>query len=95
MKFDLRTPVPGTVQVRGRLDAEEADSAAAYFRNLPGPLTVDCSELDYISSAGISVLMETYKRLLAAGQGMKLVQVNARVRKVFMYAGLDKILGIE
>jgi anti-anti-sigma factor len=95
VKFEIDAPEPGVVHVRGRLDAEAADGAAARFRTFSGPLTVDCAELDYISSAGISVMMETYKRLLGAGQAMKLVQVNPRVRKIFMYAGLDRILGIE
>jgi stage II sporulation protein AA (anti-sigma F factor antagonist) len=95
LKFDIHIPEQGVVQIRGRLDAEQAEEAGVLFRTLAGPLTVDCSGLDYISSAGISVLMETYKRLLEAGQRMKLVQVNPRVQRVFMYAGLEKILGIE
>ena len=93
--FDLQETGPGIVRLSGRLDASEADAALAAFRRIQGPLTADFSGLDYISSAGISVIIETYRRLKAAGQEFKLVQMQPRVRNVFMYSGLDKVLTIE
>ncbi len=93
--FELQETAPGQVRLKGRLDAAEADSAMVAFRRLQGPLTADCSGLEYISSAGISVIVETYRRLKAAGQDFKLVQMQPRVRNVFMYSGLDKVLTIE
>jgi len=60
-----------------------------------GPLRLDCSELDYISSAGLGVLIELHKRLVAAGQTLTLANLVPRVRNVFMYAGLDRLLNIE
>jgi anti-anti-sigma factor len=60
-----------------------------------GPLTLECSGLEYISSAGISVIMQTWKRLRGEGSTMKLVGVTPRVRNVFGFAGLDKVLDIQ
>ena len=83
------------VLVLGRFDAAESDRALQVFRGIaPGPLVVDCAGLDYISSAGIAVLMDTYKRLTGAGHALQLVNLTPRVRNVFTYAGLDRLLGI-
>ena len=93
--FNILVQDGGQVQVQGRLDAAESDRALQIFRGLAlGPLVIDCSGLDYISSAGIAVLMDTYKRLTGAGHALQLVNLTPRVRNVFTYAGLDRLLGI-
>ena len=93
--FDILVQGGGQVRVQGRLDAAESDRALQVFRGLAaGPLVVDCAGLDYISSAGIAVLMDTYKRLTGAGHALQLVNLTPRVRNVFTYAGLDRLLGI-
>ena len=93
--FEIRTVEPGTVALCGRLDESASEAAATALRDLPGPLTLDCSELEYISSAGISVIMMTYKRLHATGLAMTMVRLQPRVRNVFNYAGLSSLLDIE
>jgi len=93
--FEIQVGEGGRVSMKGRLDASESDKAQRVLRTLEGPLTVDLSGLDYISSAGIGVLIETYKRLAAAGHTLRLVNMLPRVRNIFAYAGLDRILTIE
>ena len=93
--LDLRVLDSGAVQVSGRLDAAEADRALAFLNQLPGPVTLDCAGLEYISSAGISVIMQTLKRLTTQGSRLSLVELKPRVRSVFVYAGLDKVLDIR
>ena len=93
--LELRVLDQGTVQVRGRLDASEADGALATLDQLPGPVALDCSELEYISSAGISVIMRTLRRLKSKGSHLSLTGLSPRVRSVFVYAGLDKVLDIR
>ncbi len=93
--LDIRVQDGTTLALTGRLDAAESDRALAEMQKQPGPLTLECSGLEYISSAGISVIMQTYKRLAAAGQTFRLVGMAPRVKNVFMYAGLDKLLGIQ
>jgi anti-sigma B factor antagonist len=93
--FDFQIADPGTVKLVGRLDASEADKALAMFRTIDQPVTIDMAGLDYISSAGIGVLIETFKRLQVAGHAFKLVRLQPRVRNVFAYAGLDRLLNIE
>lgn len=93
--FEIRVESTGQVALIGRFDAAESEQALQVFRGLSGSLVVDCTGLDYVSSAGIAVFMDTYKRLSAAGHALRLVNLTPRVRNVFTYAGLDKLLGIQ
>ena len=93
--FEMRRDDDGTVRLIGRLDAAEAEDHKAAFEALTGPLVFDCSELDYVSSAGLGVLLVTFRRLKTAGQETKFVRMLPRVRNIFSYAGLDRVLSIE
>ena len=93
--FEIKVADDGVVSLSGRLDAAESDRARAVLRELDRSITLDFSGLDYISSAGIGVLIETYKRLKAGGHSIRLVHMLPRVRSIFTYAGLDRILTIE
>lgn len=93
--FDIETVGEGRVRLVGRLDASQTEKAAVALTGLRGPLTADCSALEYISSAGIGVLLETYKRLHDAGHTLTLAHLSPRIRNVFVYAGLDRVLRIE
>lgn len=93
--LELRVEDGGVVKLVGRLDAEESDRALATLDKLAGPLTLDCTQLEYISSAGISVIMVTWKRMTAQGSSLRMIGLTPRVRNVFGYAGLDKVLDIQ
>ena len=93
--LELQVESGGLVRILGRLDAAESDRALATLEKLPGPLTLDCARLEYISSAGISVIMQTWKRLNGQGSTLRMTGMMPRVRNVFEYAGLDKILDIQ
>ena len=93
--FDIQVESQGIVRLAGRLDAAESDRAFQVLKGLETSITLDCSRLDYISSAGIGVLIETYKRLHASGHTFKLLHLLPRVRNIFAYSGLDRILTIE
>ena len=93
--FRLERVDEGTVRLIGRLDGDEAERATAPFAELEGSIVADCSELDYISSAGIAVVLITLQRLSRKGHTLRLHLVQPRVRNVFKYAGLAQVLGIE
>ena len=40
-------------------------------------------------------LLRTHKRLMAAGESVKLVEVNAHINDVFSYSGFDRLFAIE
>ena len=85
----------GQVVISGRLDASQAATAQAFLDKLNGQVVLDCKGLDYLSSAGLGVLLKTQKRLMAAGGQMRLVGVSRHVRDIFMYSGFDQIFEIE
>ena len=56
----------GSVVISGRLDAAQCQLAQSFLDRVEGPVTLDCSRLEYISSAGLGVLLKTQKRLSAS-----------------------------
>jgi anti-sigma B factor antagonist len=85
----------GAVAFVGRLDAAQAPAAQAALDGLAGPSTLDFSRLDYVSSAGLGVLLKTQKRLMAGGGRLKLVGVKPALRDIFVYSGFDQLFEIE
>ena len=78
----------------GRFDAAEAEKARKVFLSLNDARTVDFSRLDYISSAGLGVLLAAQKRLSEQGKGLRLVGVNGHIRDVFHFSGFDQVFEI-
>jgi anti-sigma B factor antagonist len=93
--FEIKITGPGKVSLSGRFDAAQAEHADAAFRRVEESCLVDCTDLDYISSAGIGVIIATYKRLYDMGADLRLVNLNDRIKQVFRYAGLDKIFDLQ
>ena len=85
----------GTVVVSGRLDAAEAPAAQSFLDRVEGVVTLDCSGLDYISSAGLGVLLKTQKRLLASSGKLRLAGLKPHLHDVFTYSGFDQLFEIE
>ena len=85
----------GEVVISGRLDAAQAPAAQTFLDAVQGTVTLDCRGLEYISSAGLGVLLKTQKRLLASGGKLKLTGVNRHLQDIFRYSGFDQIFEIE
>ena len=85
-----------TIALEGRLDTMTApDLEAELKKSLDGveTLSLDFSKLDYISSAGLRVLLSAHKLMSAKG-GMKVTNVNEIVQEVFEVTGFADILNI-
>lgn len=85
-----------TLAIEGRLDTLTAPALEAEInQSLEGvnSLVLDFSKLDYVSSAGLRVLLSTHKKMQAKG-GMKIVHINEIVREVFEVTGFANILNI-
>ena len=85
----------GIVVVAGRLDAAQSPAAQSFLDGVHGTVTMDCSRLEYISSAGLGVLLKTQKRLMASGGKLRLSGVNGHLQDIFIYSGFDKIFEID
>jgi anti-sigma B factor antagonist len=93
--FDTRTLDSGDIQLIGRLDASQTEKATAILSTVTKSITLDCKELEYISSAGLGALLATQQRLKASGNGLKLINLNKHIRDIFMFTGFEKIFQIE
>lgn len=93
--FKITTGSDNTVYLTGRFDASQADTAKAEFNKLQESSLVDFAGLDYISSAGLGVLLMTQKRLMTKNNKLKLVNMSDHVREIFKYARFDIIFEIE
>ncbi len=85
------------IALEGRLDTMTAPELEAELKTALGSvesLTLDCEKLDYISSAGLRVLLSAHKIMSGKG-GMKLIHVNEVVSEVFEVTGFSDILTIE
>ena len=58
-------------------------------------LIIDFANLEYISSAGLRVLISTQKKLKGEGIPMVIKNVNDTINEIFRMSGFDKILKIE
>lgn len=85
----------GEVIVSGRLDASQCPTALAFLEKVNGTVTMDCRGLEYISSAGLGVLLKTQKRLTATGGKLRLTGVSRHLEDIFRYSGFDQIFEIE
>jgi anti-anti-sigma factor len=93
--FDIGFSEDGRVRMSGRLDAAQAPAAQAFLDGVSGACTIDMKALEYVSSAGLGVLLRTHKRLMGQGQGLQLVNVSPHLRDIFRYSGFDKLFRIE
>ena len=84
----------GAVVVTGRLDASQAGSAQEFLDRVEGQVTLDLSGLDYISSAGLGVLLKTQKRLMGTGGKLRLSGLKPHLRDILVYSGFDKLFEI-
>ena len=85
-----------TIELEGRLDTTTAPELEKELNALGNvnELTLDFGKLEYISSAGLRVLLSAHKAMSSKG-GLKVTNVNEIVREVFEVTGFADILTIE
>ena len=85
------------IALEGRLDTTTAPELEKELKTcLDGvtELTLDMAKLDYISSAGLRVLLSAHKTMMKQGQ-MKVINASEIVKEVFDVTGFSDILNIE
>ena len=86
-----------TVAIEGRLDtvtAPEFEAKLGELLNGVSELVIDMAKVDYVSSAGLRVILKIQKLMVKQGK-MTLVGVNDTVMEVFEITGFADILHIE
>lgn len=99
--MDITETTVGAVKVaalKGRLDTATAPAAEAKLLAMlegAGKVVADLSEVHYVSSAGLRVLLKAAKQAKAGGGAFALASPQAPVREVLEISGFDKILAIH
>jgi anti-sigma B factor antagonist len=93
--FDVGQGSDGAIVFSGRLDAAQCARAQAFLDAIPEPGEIDLAGLEYISSAGLGVLLRTHKRLMAGGGRLRLVNVGNHIYDIFRYSGFDQLFDVR
>lgn len=85
------------LSIEGRLDTVTAPDLEKEINALPTDvkeLVLDMAKLEYLSSAGLRVILSAQKKMSKVGK-MKLVSVCETIMEVFEITGFVDILTIE
>ena len=100
MIFDIKE-VDGGMQacIKGRLDTPVAVKAQQeiepLLQNADKAITLDCSELEYISSSGLRLFLTIRKEAAAKGGKVVIEHINDEIKKVFMMTGFYNLFEIR
>ena len=86
-----------TLEIEGRLDTVSAPELETEVEAIPDDITklvLDLENLEYISSAGLRVLLSAHKKM-SLKDGMFVKNANELVMEVFEVTGFSDILNIE
>ncbi len=96
-KVDV-TDTKATVTVDGKLTVQTAPDLETAINEIDPQVTnldIDLANVDYISSAGLRVLVAAQKKVTAAAGNMRLLSPNDEVFEVFEMTGLSDIFTVE
>ena len=85
------------VFIEGRVDtasATELEDQVKLLYDVPS-LIFDCTNLEYISSSGLRVILKSYKTMASQGSTFILRHLTKEVRSVIDLTGFSRILTIE
>jgi len=85
--------------VSGHLDTNTSPDAEETINGLidggADKLLIDFAALEYISSAGLRILLATAKKLKASGGDLRICGLNETVQEVFDISGFSSILTVS
>lgn len=88
-----------TVQLIGELDTiattEQADDLQQVLNIADKQLVIDCSEMEYISSAGLRFFMQLKRASEAKGGTIRITHLNEDVTDIFRMSGFMNIFKID
>lgn len=101
--FELNTESNGNqsfvIGLKGEIDIYSApsfkESLSQAINKVEGNITFECSELSYIDSMGLGILVGALKNVRNKGYDIIIRNPKGTVRKLFKITGLDKAFIIE
>jgi anti-sigma B factor antagonist len=89
------------LRTTGEIDMNTAPVLAAEFdqamaaATAPAPVVADLSDVTFLSSAGLAVLLDARERCSAAGTPLRIVATNRPVLRALAIAGLAELLSVH
>lgn len=87
------------VSLSGELDTAAAveveEKLKVLYENEGKDVVIDCTELEYIASSGLRILLGIMKRAKATGSNVTLKNVNDDIKNVFKLTGFINIFDFE
>ncbi len=88
-----------TVALSGDIDLGNADEfyseIMAAYKKTPASVCFVCDDLNFIDSTTLGTFVKILKNVKADGFGMRLVGLQAKIKKLFLICGLNAIMEIE
>jgi anti-anti-sigma factor len=86
------------VALSGDIDLGNADNffdtVMSAYAETPCDIEFDCTALNFIDSTTLGTFVKIVKTVKADGRGMRLVGLQAKVKKLFLICSLDRIMEI-
>jgi len=99
--MDLTTRASGGVTIvgfEGKLDTNTCLDAEVHLNKTlddgSKKILIDFTKLDFVSSAGLRVLLSTAKRLESSGGELRICALNETVNEIFEISGFSTILSV-
>jgi anti-sigma B factor antagonist len=92
--FEIRVTQPGEVVMSGRFDASNVEKARDVLERVTQTAIVDMRNLEYVSSAGLGILLAAQKRLIERGHKLRLANMSSHLRDIFVMTRLDTVFEI-
>lgn len=93
--FSITSNSDGILVLEGRFDAAQGRYAEPIFNKLNTSVVIDVAKLEYISSMGLGIVVNTYKRLNDLGCTITFRNPSKHVKDVLHYTSLEKLFIIE
>ena len=88
-----------TIALSGEIDFAKAEAFYSLvmegFKATPANVCFDCSALEFIDSTTLGTFVKILKAIKTEGYAMKLINLQGKIKKLFVICALDKIITIE
>ena len=93
--FRITQEPDGTVKLVGKMINAHSKDAQEVLGSLTESCTVDFTDLIYISSSGLGLLLQTQKQLESSGHSLQLTGMSDHIRELFAVTRFDMIFDIK
>ncbi|MDY7001576.1 MAG: STAS domain-containing protein, partial [Thermodesulfobacteriota bacterium] len=88
----------GTVRISGEVDFSSSPGVKKRFKKFikdsKGAVALDLSDLSYLDSSGLAVLIEARRKLKEKKRSLKVTAIHAQVEKIFKLTQVMELFGL-